>query len=478
MKGALGACLLLACAAGCNHGSSGGGAADGSVGGPDASASEADASVERPDAGAPVMRGACGQDSYQWLDTEQMGDVVASTTHDPLTVAEANLARAALVLNKMPWGRSVNYATQLHELRYVTQDRGQLIEATGYYITPVVDTDTEFPVLLSLHGTSGVSDPCAPSRNLDDSSSDNFAYAVVLSLLAANGYIVVAPDYIGMKASGTPSDELSPYLVGEATAIGSWDAVRAAKKHLATLDSPKVSMGPIAVWGASQGGHAAAFTVRYAPSYAPEMNVVAGVYNVPPLDLAEHWHQALTTPQAATGFVIMAHTAMAEWYQTGGLSDVFNAPFDTTLPADLRENCRPTAVEGVDSLDDLFTPELLADNAGKNFGGHDPWSCISLENSLPTTSVPRTDSVPSLVVTGSEDNLVKPQIERDAFTALCDTGDYDDWRYLECEGAGHAQGFLWAIDDALDWIDARVAGEPLGGSCAVTGPRECSNTPL
>ncbi len=91
------------------------------------------------------------------------------------------------------------------------------------------------PVLVMMHGTTGVSDPCAPSRNLDDDESDNFGLAMVLSLIASNGYIVVAPDYIGLKASGTPSTEAHPYLVGEVAANGAWNSVRASDERLDSL---------------------------------------------------------------------------------------------------------------------------------------------------------------------------------------------------------------------------------------------------
>ena len=62
-----------------------------------------------------------------------------------------------------------------------------------------------------------MSDICAPS-----SSDDALQLA---SLFASLGHLVVLPDYIGLKAFGNPSPELHPYLVGEATAIASLDAV-------------------------------------------------------------------------------------------------------------------------------------------------------------------------------------------------------------------------------------------------------------
>lgn len=49
--------------------------------------------------------------------------------------------------------------------------------------------------------------------------------------LASSGYVVVAPNYISLRAFGDPTGFLHPYLVGQPTAIASLDAVRAAAKH-------------------------------------------------------------------------------------------------------------------------------------------------------------------------------------------------------------------------------------------------------
>ena len=454
-------CLAIAC---------GGNSSGGVDSGPTTADAAPDAST---DAAVPTM---CDQ-GYQLLPANSVGAMVASNSRDPLSELEAGLARTALILDGQPWGRDVNHETQLHEIRYTTQDRGQLVEATGYVIAPVVDALEEFPVLLMMHGTTGVSDQCAPSRNLDDDESDNFGLALILSLIASNGYIVVAPDYIGLKASGDPSTALHPYLVGEAAAIGAWDAVRASDDHLASLGSTMATMGPIAVWGASQGGHAGAFAVRYAPTYAPELNVVAGVYNVPPLALGQQWQAALSTPQSATGNIAVAFAAMAEWYPAGGVADVFAAPFDTVLPTELRAGCDSDALDGVTTLEELFVADILSANDDPFLGGDHKWSCAIRDNDIDGTRVPRTDTVPSLVVTAELDPLVNTAIERQAFDARCASGDYSDWRYLECEGANHGEGFLWAIDDSLDFIDARVAGQPLGGACATAAPVQCSNTP-
>mgnify|MGYP001821302820 CR=1 FL=1 len=84
--------------------------------------------------------------------------------------------------------------------------------------------------------------------------------------------------------------------------------------------------------------------------------------------------------------------------------------------------------------------------------------------------------VPGLVILGENDTLVETETERAAFEEMCDQGQ--NWAYLECKDAGHTESFFFSIDDTLDFIDARLAGEEIpAGSCALQKPRYCSNHP-
>jgi acetyl esterase/lipase len=430
----------------------------------DASSADADASVT-------PARGECGMPSYQWLPAAQVGGVLEDDPQGTVTVAGAQLLRIALASNGLTLHRAPDFATRLHHIRYQTQDRGQLIDATAMVVLPEVDTAQNLPVLLYLHGTTGLNDSCAPSANLDDSESDNYKASLLLSMFASYGYIVVAPDYIGLKSLGAPSPELHPYLVAEATAIASLDAVRAARA-LATQLGSNVMPGKVAVWGASQGGHAAAFTVHYAPQYAPELEIAAGVYAIPPLDLAAQWRRALTALGDSTGFIVMAYTAMARWYERA-LSSIFVPPLDAVLPTALAASCKPDTLDAITSIDQVFASDVL-DHVSTIGLDNSPWSCIVAANSLPTASATVSD-VPALVILGENDPVVDPAIERANFNAMCARGA--NWSYLECSGTGHGDTFAYSIDNALDFISARIAGDPLTGACTVRAAETCRNAP-
>ena len=78
------------------------------------------------------------------------------------------------------------------------------------------------------------------------------------------GFVVTATDYSGL---GTPGVER--YLIGADEARDVLNSVRAARALTATGAGTRV-----AVYGHSQGGHAALWTGDVAPTYAPEFQIV------------------------------------------------------------------------------------------------------------------------------------------------------------------------------------------------------------
>ena len=134
----------------------------------------------------------------------------------------------------------------------------------------------------------------------------------------------------------------------------------------------------------------------------------------------------------------------------------------------------PDTLDGTTDTAEVFTPELIAASQTEDLMGYEPWGCMLRENSVTTSSLP-PPSIPGLFVLGETDTLVWTGIERAAFGELCGQGH--QLSFLECEGAGHEEGFFWAIDDALDYIDARLAGTPATDTCVLAAPSECANTP-
>ena len=127
-----------------------------------------------------------------------------------------------------------------YRITYVsTTPSGDRVPVTGIVIVPNTPKPADgYPVVAWAHGTTGIGDQCAPS---------GFAPYPLLGgapLLDA-GYAVAATDYEGL---GTPT-EIHPYLVGVAEGHSVIDSVRAARHFGGGTKA--------ALWGWSQGGHAA-----------------------------------------------------------------------------------------------------------------------------------------------------------------------------------------------------------------------------
>lgn len=438
--------------------------ADGGGGGGDAAAGSA-------------TRAKCGAAPYDWLPAATMGDVLEGSAKAPHSPLELNYA----ILEARNQGafktrRLAKHGTKSRLIRYQTQDRGKPIDATTLMAYPDVGDARTFPIMLVLHGTAGFNDSCAPSGGAAEDSFGGFtdATSVLLSLFASFGYIAVAPDYIGLKSLGAPTGFLHPYLVAEPTAIASLDAVRAAKKQLAGTN---ITPGDVVVMGGSQGGHAAAFVNRYLPHYAPELVIKGSVWDVPPTDILGQAKPALTAWKNATKNLIALTTTYESWYGTaaGGLGSAFLPPYDTSVPAALASSCSPSSAFTSATRETMFTSTFLGAGQQPGFGGLAPWACYLSENSLPTTSMPKLDSIPSLFLLGENDELVDNVVERASFQKLCTQGHV--LSYLECAGASHTKPLSYALDQWLDFLEDRLGGKPLSDTCVVHPAEACTSTP-
>lgn len=466
-------CIAIACGSGC--GTDGGAAVtrDGGVadGGAVSDAGSTMDAGEPGDAGwrEPFPPAVCGAPSYRWLDPATMGKVVK---YEP--VPEYSLDKKSIndLLAQQGFGTvEAKYGIKLYRYRYETQDRGKKIEATAMLSIPdLLGAEQTSPYALWLHGTSGWSDKCAASRLIE--------WILAAGLVASQGYIGVAPDYIGMSGMGDPSTEKNPYMIGEPTAIASWDAVRAAESMLKRVKSGITPDNRVVVWGASQGGHATLFTERYAPHYAPEYQVVGALALIPPSNLVEDLISVFNDYNDGLYFRAAFTTALVRWYgYEGRLAEVFNAgpPHDFTklIPEAMETTCTITLGDwGVTRASDVYTQAFVDAFIARDWAALDPWHCLFAENSIDLSSVPRTSSTPFYWVIGENDDLVRAPVARQMFDTLCGAGY--SMEFLECAGAGHTEAGTSSMKEQLDWAAARLAGTPLSRPCEKSAPICCS----
>lgn len=181
------------------------------------------------------------------------------------------------------------------------------------------------PVLLYAHGTSY-------DKNYNFAQIDkNTEASLAAAMYAAQGFIVVAPNYAGYDVSKLP---YHPYLNAEQSANDMVDALRAARKAFANINAK--DSGKLFITGYSQGGHVAMATQRAMQStYASEFKVTAlagqsGPYAMTLLGDATFGG---TPNLGATIFFPMISTSWQKSY--GGLysspSDMYEAQYATGI---------------------------------------------------------------------------------------------------------------------------------------------------
>jgi hypothetical protein len=106
------------------------------------------------------------------------------------------------------------------------------------------------PVLLYAHGTT-------TEKNFNMASPQTGEAALVAAMYAAQGYIVVAPNYAGYESSDL---SYHPYLNADQQSKDMMDALTAARKGFASIGANANSK--LFISGYSQGGHVALATVK------------------------------------------------------------------------------------------------------------------------------------------------------------------------------------------------------------------------
>lgn len=135
------------------------------------------------------------------------------------------------------------------------------------FVPPTASESDDAPILALAHGTAGLADECAPSKNLE--TADQWLPAPgMMTRALLERYVIISTDYEGL---GTPG--VHPYAVAMSSARSVLDSIRAAQRLTGigtSTDSDAV------IWGYSQGGAAALVAAELAPTYAADANV-AGV---------------------------------------------------------------------------------------------------------------------------------------------------------------------------------------------------------
>jgi acetyl esterase/lipase len=227
------------------------------------------------------------------------------------------------------------------------------------------------------------------------------------------------------------------------------DSVRAAR----ALDTGLRLDDRYAVWGESQGGHAALFTGQIAGEYAPELDLIGVAAFAPATDLAGLLEASQGT---RTGALLTSETLYAWSRYYPGLS------FDDAVTPGSRDRARRVARRCITSpsiLIALVQSSLLPKDFVAIHVAADPrWAPRIAEN---TPSQPI--SAPLFVAQGLKDIVVSPAVTRAHVRARCSRGEVVE--FGEYPDSGHVNVIDAAGDAALAWTQDRLAGKPAPTSC-------------
>jgi acetyl esterase/lipase len=358
-----------------------------------------------------------------------------AATAEELTGPPGSVIRTEQILNT-PFG-----SKRYRVLYRSTGLQGEPIAVSGVVVVPDAPAPAGgYPVVAWAHPTTGVADKCAPSLSL---VFDVFSTIPGLDEMVKRGYVVAVTDYPGL---GTAGDH--PYLVGISEGRAVLDSVRAARQMSGAGES-------FAVWGHSQGGHAALWTGELAASYAPELKLVGVAAAAPASLLGELFDDDLGT-EAGKGL-----TALTLW----SWSRIYDLALETVVLPGAIQSVAAIGGQCLAGFTDLVTDvAAMGEIKQGGFLSADPvktppWSTIITENTpgqLPA-------GAPVFIAQGTLDTIVDPPVTIKFATELCRQGVAVI--YHDVTDATHSVIAKVSATAAVEWMAARFAGQPAPTNC-------------
>ena len=261
------------------------------------------------------------------------------------------------------------------------------------------------------HGTTGMADICAPSRNT--TSGPAFGYVDYTTPMRnswlKNGYAVLRTDYEGL---GTPGPH--PYLIGNSEGRSVVDIALAARRLNASLSKHFM------IAGHSQGGQASLFAAQGAKTWAPSLQL-KGVLAFAP---ASHFYAQksllplLTSPSGLSPLaaMIVASASKASSVDPSSLM----SPAASALLPDLESKCS-AQLAATDSFGGIAPADLLTPGADQ--GQLD----AALNGMNPAVKL----SVPAAIWQGSSDSTVFASFTAQLVEEITPAPQYVTWTGLD-----------------------------------------------
>lgn len=285
------------------------------------------------------------------IDPVVVTPFVSATAAGSLTKVEmqqqASLMGFGTALNPL-----INYSTDFFKIVYRTTYQGKVIEVSGLIGLP--KNGPANPSIISGQHETRFLKSSAPSRFSTNTSTG-------YELLAAMGYVVVIPDYIGF---GSSESAFHPYYIKEATAAAVVDMIKASKEY---LESKKFTTSSrLFLVGYSEGGYAtlaAQHEIETNPALG--LTLTAAAAGAGAFDLSTMLTEVAKSEQsmgaAYLTYLLMAYNTHYGWNRS--LNTIFSEPYAAAIPNLYKGDIDGPAINSklTVNLKTLFTPTFSAD---------------------------------------------------------------------------------------------------------------------
>ena len=299
-------------------------------------------------------------------------------------------------------------------------------------------------------GTQGMGDACAASKGFVSGGTYEAGFA---RSALDRGWAVAVSDYEGL---GTPGEHT--YVVNLSLGHAVIDSVRAA------ISIPEAALGgdsPVVFWGYSEGGAAVAAAAELAPSYAPELGVVAVASGAAPADLIEVGRYQ--DGQLGFGSVFI-----------GGLG--YQAAYPELKLADNLNDLGRSEAEWARSACIL---DIIARFSGRRMSEYtlaDPLSNDAFVARLEENRLGRRNPrVPVYLYHGEVDQVIPLSVGAALRDAYCAHGASVSW--VTYPGAEHVLGQAQGFEAAEAWLASLLDGVPATTVCPPTSGADGGTAP-
>lgn len=318
---------------------------------------------------------------------------------------------------------------------YVTTDlKNNKMLSSGMIITP--RSHSAHPQIVAwAHGTTGLADQCAPSTN------QTYFYPEAVDAIASfvgQGWVVTATDYQGLGTDG-----VHQYLVGGTEARSVIDSVRAARNLDNLLSTDWVAAGH------SQGGQAVLFSGEQANTYGGGLSLKGVVAYAPASNLDLIAAGILGTP--GQGYLVMALSAMSSIDSSIQVNQILAQPALDRLSV-LSSGC---VYDILAAYQDLTPSQMVV--------GGQVSQQIASKLAHYGNPAQQPSNAPTLLVQGTADDTVPPDLTAYLQSQMCRLGDTVDLEFID--GVGHDDLPSHTIDLVRQYIQDRFAGLTAPSNC-------------